>query len=82
MCKLRFVNGLDIKSDIVSFLWTIEGVAGRLVIPMTTRAKDCLERIALGNPDKVVSGLAFTSLAYYIELCPLFDAEGLSRDDE
>jgi hypothetical protein len=83
MSKLRFINGLDIsKSDIVSLLWTVEGVAGRLVKPTTTRAKEYLERTALGSPDIVVGGLAFASEADYIELCPLFDAEGLSRDDE
>lgn len=83
MSKLRFIKGLEIsKADIVSLIWTIDGVVGRLIKPMTERAKEYLKRTALGNPDNVVGGLAFASEAEYIELCPQIDAEGLLRDDE
>lgn len=84
MASFRNIKALDIsKGELISFVWTINGICGRLVFAMSPRAANFLGVNTHGiPPETVVYGVAFASESDYHALCVGSDARGIPRDDE
>ena len=83
MGKLQYINSLDwTQGELVSLVWTVNGVDGRVVLALTPRAADLLARHTTGEAQTVVFGVAFSTDEDYYNFCQHPDAEGVPRDDE